>query len=99
MKYPCTNCLVEVVCNEPCEKMIFFLDSLTGGIGKYVPDEWISSERKLARFLKCRKFFPNTSVFNKILSAYEKFHKRKIERLIRFRDDETEVYLEYKQDW
>ena len=75
MKYPCEDCIVNAICIIPCGDIIFFLDALRGRLGNYIPSEWISSERKLLRILKCYPLLRNTKLFDKILIAYNILHK------------------------
>ena len=83
MIYPCKNCLVYPTCIEPCDKMIFFLDSLIGSCGNYIPDEWLLTRNKIIRILNCYELYgyynsKNTRMFCKLIKSFEKLHGVKL---------------------
>ncbi|MFW9871495.1 MAG: hypothetical protein ACFFG0_00125 [Candidatus Thorarchaeota archaeon] len=77
MKYPCENCLIDTMCEEPCDKIIFFVDSLIGKIGPpgSIPKNWIKNRLRMKRILDCRNFSPSTRLFQKFIFAYCELHK------------------------
>ncbi len=49
MKYPCDECLVDVVCSEICDNLIFFSDHLTS----YIPRFLVQTEARFNRLRLC----------------------------------------------
>jgi hypothetical protein len=49
MKYPCETCLVDVICMEICNDLIFFSDDLT----RSVPTISVNTERRKLRLQLC----------------------------------------------
>jgi hypothetical protein len=78
MKYPCEDCLVDVICIKSCDKLIFFLDSLIGTTGKYIHPEWIENKNKMERLLHCKHLFESTTLFGKLALAYSDLHGKSL---------------------
>lgn len=57
MIYPCKDCVVDTMCVEICDKLIFYLDSLVGQHGKYIPKELILTHIRVRRALYCINHF------------------------------------------
>lgn len=50
MKYPCETCLVDTMCNEMCDSLIFFSDHL---YSSNIPFYLINTENRTDRLVKC----------------------------------------------
>ena len=48
--YPCEGCLVDVVCIDPCDELIFFSDNLNT---TNIPYETIKTANRLERVSNC----------------------------------------------
>jgi len=53
MLYPCTNCLVDMICIDPCDKLIFYSDEL---VSTLIPRLIIKNETRLERMRICFKY-------------------------------------------
>jgi len=49
MKYPCEECLVDVIYTEVCDDLIFYSDNLTPRIPKFL----VSTENRAKRLRTC----------------------------------------------
>ena len=49
MKYPCEGCLVDVVCKDICDDLIFFSDHL----GYYIPRFLVQTKPRFERLRFC----------------------------------------------
>ncbi len=49
MKYPCEDCLVDVMCRDICDDLIFFSDHL----GYYIPRFLVKTPLRFSRLRHC----------------------------------------------
>lgn len=77
MKYPCKDCLVDAVCIEGCDEMIFFVDSLIGSCGKYLPKEYVLTRNRARRIILCYGLskYSNSSLVPKIVKTFKEVQK------------------------
>jgi len=74
MIYPCDGCLVDVICVDECDKLIWYLDAL---VKAPIPDELICTDNRRARTINATfNFHRGTNLhFNvvKAISNMEEF--------------------------
>ena len=70
-KYPCEGCIVDVICKDPCSKMIFFTDELKS---IYFDFEHIKSQERTERlYLAIIKFAgPDSTGFDRRITLSQK---------------------------
>lgn len=75
MIYPCKNCVVDIMCVEICDELIFYFDSLVGQHGKYIPTELISTHIRVRRSLFCiSRFQKNVRLWCVVKAAARELH-------------------------
>jgi hypothetical protein len=50
VKYPCETCLVDAICNEVCDSLVFFSDDL---ISPIIPSYLVKTHNRADRLIKC----------------------------------------------
>jgi hypothetical protein len=63
MLYPCTNCLVDIVCIKPCDNLISYSNEL---IYTQIPRDIVKNETRLKRVRTCFSKYVSSSVNKKI---------------------------------
>jgi hypothetical protein len=51
MKYPCSECLVDPICNEPCNNLILFSDHISNY--RSIKKHYISTRSRFERLRSC----------------------------------------------